>query len=252
MKHSETVDRSFGANANAYLESKVHAAGQDLEDARREACSKANADVLDLGCGAGHLSYAIAPCARKVTAYDLSREMLEVVRAQADQRGLTNIEIRQGTAHALPFEDASYDAVVSRYSAHHWRDLPAALKEIYRVLKPDGKLCFIDIAGGPEPLLDTYIQAIEVLRDPSHVRDYTEKEWLALCEDAGFAAHIESRWRLPIGFAAWISRMQTPKARVQAIEALWNAAPEEVREAYDVQADMSFTLDALMIVGVKE
>lgn len=254
MKHSETIHRSFGTNAGAYLKSSVHAQGADMEEARRIVCGHPDSDsvVLDLGCGAGHLSYAVAAYAKKVTAYDLSREMLEVVAAESRRRGLINLETMQGSAHELPFDDASYDAVVSRYSAHHWRQLPVALKEVHRILKPGGTLCFIDQAGGSEPLFDTYLQTIEVLRDPSHVRDYTDQEWLAFCEDAGFSAHIESRWRLPIEFSAWIERMRTPPARVHAIELVWKAAPEEVRDAYDLQPDLSFTMDALMVVGLKE
>lgn len=252
MKHSESIHRSFGTNANAYLKSTVHAQGADMEEARRIVCGQPDSVVLDLGCGAGHLSYAIAPYAKRVTSYDLSREMLEVVAAEARQRGLINLETVQGSALELPFDDGCYDAAVSRYSAHHWRQLPVALKEVHRILKPGGTLCFIDLAGGLEPLFDTYLQTIEVLRDPSHVRDYTDQEWLAFCEDAGFSARIELRWRLPIEFSSWIERMRTPPARVHAIELVWKAAPEEVREAYDLQPDLSFTTDALMVVGLKE
>lgn len=253
MKHTEAIKRSFGTNAGAYLKSSVHAQGADMEEARRIVCAPdSNSIVLDLGCGAGHLSYAMAAYAKKVTAYDLSREMLEVVAAESRQRGLINLETMQGSAHELPFEAASYDAVVSRYSAHHWRHIPVALKEAHRILKPGGTLCFIDQAGGSEPLFDTYLQTIEVLRDPSHVRDYTDQEWLAFCEDAGFSARIESRWRLPIEFSSWIARMRTPPDRVHAIELVWKAAPEEVREAYELQPDLSFTMDALMVAGLKE
>lgn len=252
MKHSETINRSFDTNADAYFKSSVHAQGADLESARRIVRGCPDPKVLDLGCGAGHLTYAIAPYAKKVTAYDLSPQMLQVVAAEAAHRGFVNVETVQGSAHELPFEDSSYDAVVSRYSAHHWRHLPVALKEVHRILKPAGKLCFIDVAGGAEPLFDTYLQTVEVLRDPSHVRDYTQQEWLAFCADAGFSAHIESCWRLPIEFSSWIARMSTPPSRTHAIELVWNAAPEEVRDAYAVQPDFSFTMDALMVVGFKE
>lgn len=252
MKHTDTINRSFGTNADAYFKSSVHAQGSEMEDARRIVCGRPDSKVLDLGCGAGHLTYAIAPCAKAVTAYDLSPQMLQVVAAEAAHRGFVNVETVQGSAHELPFDDASYDAVVSRYSAHHWRHLTIALKEVHRVLKPGGTLCFIDVAGGPEPLFDTYLQTVEVLRDPSHVRDYTGQEWLALCAKAGFSARIESVWRLPIEFSSWIERMRTPPSRVHAIELVWKAAPEEVRDAYAVQPDFSFTMDVLMIVATKE
>ena len=63
---------------------------------------------------------------REVVAYDLSAEMLDVVAEAAEERGLRNIKTQQGVVESLPFEDASFDLVVSRYSAHHWRDFELA------------------------------------------------------------------------------------------------------------------------------
>jgi ubiquinone/menaquinone biosynthesis C-methylase UbiE len=71
--------------------------------------------VLDLGCGAGHASFTAAQQVAQVTAYDLSSQMLEVV-AEAAKRRAGNIDA-QGYAESLPFADASFDVVISRYSA---------------------------------------------------------------------------------------------------------------------------------------
>jgi ubiquinone/menaquinone biosynthesis C-methylase UbiE len=249
MKHSESVSQSFGPAAAAYLASPVHALGAELEILSKRIAETPQARVLDLGCGAGHTSFATAPYAAEVVAYDLTKEMLAVVETEAMRRGLANIRTKKGSVENLPFIHASFDWIVSRYSAHHWRNIAQALKEAKRVLKPGGTLCIMDIAGGREPLLDTYIQAIEVLRDPSHVRDYTEQEWLAFFAAAGFEAVIERRWRVPIEFASWIRRMNTPEERTEAIRSLWKAAPLEVREAYGVQPDGSFEMDAVMVIG---
>jgi len=147
----------------------------------------------------------------------------------------------------LPFADASFDFVLSRMSAHHWHDVPAALAEVRRVLKPQGRVLFVDIAGADHPLLDTHIQAVELLRDGSHIRDYRADEWLALFQQAGFKAEVRSRWRLPLQFDTWVARMRTPPERVTAIRSLWTNAPDEVREYFAVQDDGSFELDALMV-----
>ncbi|MDN8820283.1 class I SAM-dependent methyltransferase, partial [Staphylococcus aureus] len=93
-----------------------------------------------------------------------------VANAAAD-RALTNIMTERGAAESLPFADASFDYVFSRYSAHHWSDLGLALREVRRVLKPGGVAAFIDVMSPGSPLLDTYLQAVEVLRDTSHVRN---------------------------------------------------------------------------------
>jgi ubiquinone/menaquinone biosynthesis C-methylase UbiE len=104
------VSGQFGARAAAYLSSAVHAQGQDLESLADLVRGRQQARVLDLGCGAGHVSFHVAPHVREVVAYDLSPEMLDVVARAATQRGLTNIVTQAGAAERLPFADASFDS----------------------------------------------------------------------------------------------------------------------------------------------
>ena len=252
MKHHDQVADAFGTTAAAYLTSHVHATGADLERlAATLAATCGNATVLDMGCGAGHASFAVAPHVREVVACDLAPPMLATVAAAAQERGLASIRTQQGAAEALPFADASFDWAISRMSAHHWRDVRRALAEVRRVLKPGGRLMFIDVAGIDDPLFDTHIQAVELLRDGSHVRDYRADEWLAMLADAGFDARIDARWRIDIAFAPWIERMRTPHVRVAAIRSLWEQAPDEVRQYFDVQPDGSFRLDALQLFAAR-
>ncbi|CAG4886282.1 class I SAM-dependent methyltransferase [Paraburkholderia gardini] len=247
MKHHDQVADAFGSTAAAYLTSHVHATGADLQTLAAAIQATPGATVLDMGCGAGHASFAVAPHAKSVVAYDIAPQMLETVAAAARERGLDTIRTQQGAAETLPFADASFDWVISRMSAHHWHDVPQALKEVRRVLKPGGRVLFVDIAGSDHPLLDTHIQTVELLRDGSHIRDYRGDEWIALFDAAGFKVSIRERWRLPIGFDAWVKRMRTPEPRIVAIQSVWASAPDEVRAYFNVQADGSFELDALMI-----
>jgi ubiquinone/menaquinone biosynthesis C-methylase UbiE len=247
MKHHDQVADAFGSTAAAYLTSQTHATGADLRTLAESIAATPDATVLDMGCGAGHASFAVAPHAKEVVAYDIAPPMLATVEGAAKERGLANIRTQQGAAETLPFADDSFDWVISRMSAHHWHDVPHALAEVRRVLKPGGKVLFIDIAGADHPLLDTHIQAIEVLRDGSHIRDYRADEWVALFEAAGFKASIRERWRIDIEFSSWVARMRTPEPRVVAIRSLWSSAPDEVREYFDVQEDGSFKLDTLMV-----
>jgi ubiquinone/menaquinone biosynthesis C-methylase UbiE len=247
MKHHEQVADAFGTTAAAYLTSAVHATGADLDALADTVRATPDATVLDLGCGAGHASFAVAPHVRDVVAYDLAAPMLATVDAAARERGLANVRTQQGPAERLPFDAATFDYVISRMSAHHWHDVRAALAEVRRVLKPGGRVLMIDIAGNDHPLLDTYLQAAEVLRDASHVRNYRADEWLAMFRDAGFDAHVQRRWRLQIDFDTWVARIRTPADSVAGIRALWAHAPDEVRSYYAVQPDGSFEHDALLI-----
>ena len=248
MQHDLLISESFGPNAEAYFKSPVHASGEDLELLRQAVAATENPKVLDLGCGAGHASFAVAPVAQEVVAYDMTQAMLDVVASHAIAGGVANIRTHKGSVDELPFPDASFDWAISRYSAHHWRNVANAMREVRRVLQPRGRVCFIDVVAGP-PLFDTHLQAFEVLRDPSHVRDYTIKEWRAFLGDVGFDAEVKRQWRLSIDFAAWVGRVGTSLERITALQAFWAGAPEEVRNYFQLQDDLSFQLDAVMVLG---
>lgn len=252
MKQEAVVVSQFGTTASAYLTSAVHAQGADLAAVAgiaRRLAETARPAVLDLGCGAGHVSFAVSPFASTVTAYDLSEQMLMVVGNAAKTKGLNNILLQQGKAESLPFADASFDLVTTRFSAHHWQDVPAALKECRRVLRKGGTAVFIDIVAPETPLHDTTLQAVELLRDASHVRDYRVSEWLAMLDSAGFSAEQESGWKLVMQFDDWVTRMRTPPARVTAIRSLFDTAPEETSAYFEVQPDYSFAIDGAMLVA---
>ena len=249
MQHEQSVSRSFGANAEKYLTSPVHAAGADLDFLAQSAAALHQPDVLDLGCGAGHASFATAPFAREVVAFDLTRAMLDVTAAAAKERGLANILTVQGSVEELPFDNQRFDFVVSRYSAHHWNDVPRALQEVRRVLRPGGQVCFIDLTGAPSPVLDTHLQSVELARDPSHVRSYPRQEWLSFFQAALFNARIEEQWRVALEFSSWVTRIGTSTEGIAAIRSFWSNAPSEVRDYFKLQNDLSFEVDVTMILA---
>ena len=176
------------------------------------------------------------------------REALRSGR-MAKERGLSNISPTQGSVEELPFDSQQFDFVVSRYSAHHWNNVPRALREVKRVLKPGGQVCVIDTTGAPSPLLDTHLQSVELARDPSHVRSYTELEWLSFFQAASFNARLEQKWRLGLEFTSWVSRIGTSAEGIAAIRSLWSRAPSEVRVYFKLQDDLSFELDVAMILA---
>ncbi len=249
--HESLVGDQFGAQAAAYLDSAVHAAGADLQALAALAAGRPAARVLDLGCGAGHVSFHVAPHVREVVAYDLSREMLAVVARAAAERGLANIGTEQGVVEHLPFADDSFDFVLSRFSAHHWADFEGALREAARVLKPGGTLGIVDSVSPGPALLDTYLQAIELLRDPSHVRNRSRAEWEDALVRAGFLPETTAAHRLRLDFASWVARIRTPPLQIDAIRALHAAMPESVARHFAVESDGSFCLDVASFWAAK-
>lgn len=249
--HKNAVDRQFGEQANAYLTSTVHAQGKDLQRLGKLLAGSTDARLLDLGCGAGHASFTAAAHVSQVVAYDLSAQMLAVVGKAAQEKGLENIQVQQGVAESLPFEDASFDVVISRYSAHHWHDVGRALREVKRVLKPGGRVIVMDVVSPGHPLLDIYLQTVEVLRDTSHVRNYAPGEWLSMLTESGLLVQEVTADRLDLEFSSWVARMRTPEHFVTAIRALQQGVAEDVRQHFAIQADGSFTSDIMMFVALK-
>jgi ubiquinone/menaquinone biosynthesis C-methylase UbiE len=244
MDQQQLTTSQFGSNARNYLSSNVHASGADLARLRELAGVLRPAHALDLGCGAGHASYALASAGvAQVIACDPSPGMLAVVAEEAARRGMAGITVREAAAEALPFTDHSFDFIATRFSAHHWRSVPAALAECARVLAPGGRMVVIDMVAPEAALLDTSLQAIELLRDASHVRDYRVSEWRWMLQQAGFAEQSFHEWKLPLEFQPWIRRIATPAARVAALHALFDAFPREVGEYFQVSPQRDFTAD---------
>jgi SAM-dependent methyltransferase len=238
--------QQFGATAGLYVASPVHSGGADLAQIAAIAARHAGGRAIDLGCGGGHVSYAVAPHMASVTAYDLSADMVAAVGKEAAKRGLGNVETAQGPAEALPFADASFDAVFCRYTAHHWPDVRRGLREARRVLKPGGIAVFADIVAPELPVLDTFLQTFEMLRDPSHVRDYSVSEWVEFATQAGFVVTGVTRHRLPLEFGPWTARQRTLEVQVAAIRALFAAVSDEVKAHFEIRENDDFTIDEVV------
>jgi SAM-dependent methyltransferase len=252
MDQQQLTVNQFGSNAEYYLASGVHAKGADLDQLVAIVRGQPSVRALDLGCGAGHVAFALARGgARRIIAYDPSSEMLAVVAREAAARGHDAIETTVGAAELLPFDSGSFDLVVTRYSAHHWANVPRALEECARVTATGGRLIVIDVIAPEVPLLDTSLQVIEFLRDSSHVRDYRISEWREMQGAAGFAVTAVSSWKTPIHFPTWISRIGTPPARVAALQAVFPDLPGEARDYFNVAPEFSFEIDTAWIESVR-
>jgi ubiquinone/menaquinone biosynthesis C-methylase UbiE len=129
-KHSNTIHQMFAPLTRALIDRAGIVAGQN---------------VLDVAGGAGEPSLTIAETVGpggSVTCTDAVAEMVEAARAEAQRRGLTNMQFRQCTADSLPFSENSFDVIVSRLGAMFFPDPVAAMRGMLRLLKPNGKLAF--------------------------------------------------------------------------------------------------------------
>ena len=184
----------------------------------------------------------------EVVACDVTQSMLDAVAATAAERGLTNIAARQSAAEKFPFEDGYFDVVLCRFTTHHWQDVEAGPRDARRVLKRAGRAIFIDSVVPADRTLDTHMQAVELLRDVSHVRNYSTAEWVSALSRAGCVVEGITIRTPRMEFAVWTERTRTPAVRVEAIRSLQMTAPAVVKDHFNIGEDGSFDLEVATIV----
>ncbi len=248
QNHHAINQQQYQDKSHAYLNSHVHAQGAEFAKIQSLLTAYNLRHVLDLGCGGGHVSYQIAPMVQSVIAYDLTPEMCDLVAAEAKNRNLHNIKTMIGAAEQLAFEDDAFDAVISRFSAHHWQNISQAMQEIYRVTRPEGKVILIDILGSSNPLLNNFLQTIETIRDPSHVKNYSLSEWLFFAESIGFTVETIEKQSLSLNFDSWTARMNTPPVNVQVLRTLQHRCADSIKRYYQIDNNGNFCSPMMVLV----
>jgi ubiquinone/menaquinone biosynthesis C-methylase UbiE len=142
-------------------------------------------EVLDVAAGTGLLSRAISPHVKRVVALDLTPEMLAQGRSEVARQKIENVQFEQGAAERLPYADASFDMVATRFSVHHFQNPGAVVQEMWRVCCPGGSLVIIDIVSSEDRDLAKRYNDLERLRDPSHTRALSPNGLKSLVENAG-------------------------------------------------------------------
>ena len=236
MDQVEVIQRQFGAVAERYAVSAFLERSPDLRLMLDAASLRGDERVLDVGTGTGHTAVAFAPNVANVVGIDLTPAMLEQARVVAASAGAENIRFAEGDATALPYDDASFDVVTCRVCAHHFADPAAALHEAARVLGPGGRLLLVDTVSPEDPALDTFLNAIELLRDPSHVRNHRVSEWGALFRASGFHPEHLGTFPLELDFDEWVERMQTPPRVREQLLGLFEGATEAATDAFELRA----------------
>src|SRR5438128_9161 len=160
--------------------------------------------VLDVACGPGLIVVAFARVVNHATGIDLTPAMLERARAYATEQGVTNVTWRQGDVLPLPYPDASFSIVTSRFAFHHFLDPAAVLTQMARVCRPGGHVVVVDSAPAPDKA-DAF-NRMELVRDPSHVRALPLGEHLELFRAAGLPEPRVTHYRLEGELESLISR----------------------------------------------
>ncbi len=184
----DAVRRVFGERAPMYATSAAHIDSQVLAKVVGLASPHPDWSVLDVATGTGHTAFALAPQVASVIGIDVTPEMLsEAERLRAD-RSFANVGFLLADVHHLPFDDDSFHLITCRRAAHHFSHIDQALREMKRVLRPDGRLVIDDRSVPEDDFVDDCMNALDRYHDESHVRQYRPSEWRKLLDGAGLIA----------------------------------------------------------------
>lgn len=173
--------------------------------------------MLDVAAGTGHAARFLAPSVRTVVALDVTAAMLETGKIAAEEAGLRNVVFLRADAAALPFLEASFDVVVSRFAVHHFESPGAQLGEMVRCLRAGGQLVVADLAADDDPAVAHAQNHLERLRDPSHTRMLSAEELRGALEDLGVVATGVDARGVVRPLAPWLAQSHASDAVVEQI-----------------------------------
>jgi len=252
------IQKQFGATAPGYAASLSHAHGATLRDILELADVQVGDWVLDVASGTCHTALAMPPGAGVVIGQDLTIGMLREGARLAAERGVGHLRLVASDVQALPFADESFERVVSRIAPHHFLDIALAVREIARVLVPGGRFAVVDGSTPDDPEIDRFVDALERLHDPTHVRNYTSREWRGFCEAAGLKV-VEVREELydvmgGKSLAEWSARSHVAAAPLARMREMLLGAPVRIRAALKIHqdgGDVRFDVPKVGLAAVK-
>ncbi len=254
--HSKILtQRQFGAHAEGYVASPVHAGGYSLTRLIEILEPQPGWWVLDLATGGGHTALALRPRVAWAVAGDLTHPMLIAARNHLAGHGAEDVAFVRLDAEDLPFGPACFDAVTCRIAAHHFPQAARFVSEAARVVKPGGLVAVIDQLSPGDPKAARFVNVFERLRDPSHVWAYNEAEWRGFFSGAGLdVIHFEA-FDTHHDLTPWAERMGCDAPAIIRLRAMLVHAPPPVaawmKPALPPAGDASFVIRQFLLAGRK-
>ncbi len=218
--HNEAIRQEFEKQASSFTNPTFT---YRLDWMIEELAPQPDEAVLDVASGTGHIGRAIAAKARYVVAMDLTPEMLRHGKAEADATGVRNILFEVGDAAHLPYLDASFDLVTTRFAVHHFEDPKIQLAEMVRVCRPGGRVGIIDIVTLPERAAAREHNRLERLRDHTHTEALSLERLVSLLESLGVQVVKHTVQDIKLSLEPWLATAQTPPEYCEQIRAALRA-----------------------------
>ncbi len=222
MSHKAKIQEEFTRQAETF------AALRELHSAERihrfvDAMNPApDARGLEIATGPGHVAIALAALCREVIGVDLTNAPLQIAERNRRERGITNVQFRQGDAESLPFGNNEFDVVLCRFAFHHFEDPRVPLREMVRVCSSGGRIAVEDLASSEIRERAAFYNLFERLRDTSHTRALSMSELLRLFGEEGLEIESVYTSELVQSLEQWLANSHTPPDRAAQVRAMFH------------------------------
>lgn len=208
-KNLEEVQNSFSIQADKFENDNMNFSKETFLDYTVESMELDKDDiVLEAAAGTAACARSIAPFVHSIVCLDATKAMLDIGKKEAKKNNLLNIKFLQGLVEDIPFSNGVFDIVVSRLAFHHFEDIEKSFEEMKRVLKKSGKLVIIDMEAASEEIRQIQ-DSIEMMRDTSHVKNISRKEFIDLYEKNNFTIRKNETTEISVSLDAWMELTNT-------------------------------------------
>lgn len=198
------------------------------------------ADVLDFGTGSGYLSFALAKRWKncRIIGLDIVTETLKANKRIAKGEHLNNIEFISYDGSILPFENNSFDAVMSRYVVHHIPNLQDIFHEFDRVLKPGGQLLIADPMSHTKDNLRFIDRYMKLVPD-GHIMFYTKEEMIHMANMAGLVYE-----------ASTPTKLRFPRKKTEELMKLLESTEQDVKDLYQIEVTDTEVYTSIEVLNI--
>ena len=236
----------WSAVAANYATSESHAGGDDLAWFAARAAAVPPGIAVDVACGGGFSTRALAAAGHRVLATDLTPESVAAARSVNE----APVGWAAGAAERLPVATASAGLVGCRIAPHHFADIAAFVDEVARVLAPGGTFLLVDTTVPLDEGLAAWLDDVERRRDPSHERSWPPSRWRAIVSGARLDVVETQLYRKRHEIEPWLARAGCTGDTAEEVREIFRTAPPAAREAYLID-DVSYTDTKLCLRATK-
>ncbi len=225
--HEDAIREEFTFQATSFGQSPAMTSAQTLDALVELVPEEPRARWVDVACGPGVISRAMAGKVGSVSGVDLTPAMVDEAEKRAREEGVRNVSFAVGDAASLDFPDATFDGAITRLSLHHIPAPRRIVAEMARVVRPGGVVVVSDLASDRDHDAAAWREEVERLRDPSHWACLTPERLRKTGAAAGLVVEDEEIVPVDIDFDDWLARGSNGRAAAGLVEQLLDAQPIE-------------------------